>query len=198
MTDKIMQLFSRLYSKIIEWSRHPHAPAYLYTLSFAESSFFPIPPDFMLAPMTLAKPQKAMSYAAYTTLSSVLGALLGYVIGFFFMALLSPYILKFGYAPTFATVREYFQHYGFWVMFIAGFGPIPYKFFTITAGAMNMAMLPFILGSLVGRGGRFFLVALLIRWKGEVVEKLLLKYIDRLGLLVLALTAIVLGLVHYA
>lgn len=192
-----MQLFSRLYSKIIEWSRHRHAPAYLYTLSFAESSFFPIPPDFMLAPMALAKPQKAVTYAAYTTLSSVLGALFGYLIGFFFMMLLWPYITKFGYAPKFIAVREYFQHYGFWVMFIAGFGPIPYKIFTITGGAMKMALFPFVLGSLVGRGGRFFLVALLIRWKGEAMEKLLLKYIDRLGLVVLIMAAIGIGVVHY-
>jgi membrane protein YqaA with SNARE-associated domain len=187
-----MQLFSKLYNKMIEWSQHRHAPAYLYTLSFAESSFFPIPPDFMLAPMSLAKPQKAISYAAYTTLSSVLGALLGYCIGFFFMIALWPYLVNLGYAPTFTKAQEYFQHYGFLVMFIAGFGPIPYKFFTITGGAMHIALLPFILGSIIGRGGRFFLVTLLIRWKGEAMERMLLKYIDRLGWIILLTVVIIL------
>jgi len=182
-------LFSKLYNKIIEWSRHPHAPCYLYALSFAESSFFPIPPDFMLAPMCQAKPQNAFTYAAYTTLSSVLGALLGYIIGYFFMHFLAPYVDKFGYAPAFAKAQHYFQIYGFWVMFVAAFGPIPYKIFTIVGGAMHIALIPFILGSIVGRGGRFFLVAFLIRWKGEAMEKLLLKYIDRLGWIVLMAAA---------
>ncbi|HEV2613276.1 MAG TPA: YqaA family protein [Gammaproteobacteria bacterium] len=180
-----MQLFSGLYKKVIAWSHHRHAPAYLYTLSFAESSFFPIPPDFMLAPMSLAKPEKSLTYAAFTTLFSILGALLGYAIGYFFMHLLGPYIQHWGYAPTFAKVNHFFEVWGFWVMFVAAFGPIPYKFFTITGGALHMALAPFLLGSLAGRGGRFFLVALLIRYKGESMEKLLLKYIDRLGWVVL-------------
>lgn len=182
-----MQLFSGLYKKMIEWAHHRHAPVYLYSLSFAESSFFPIPPDFMLAPMSLAKPNQALNYAGYTTLFSVLGALLGYIIGFFCMELLWPYLIHWGYAPEFQKVEHFFQVWGFWVMFVAAFGPIPYKIFTITGGALHIALLPFILGSLVGRGGRFFLVALLIRYKGEAVEKLLLKYVDRLGWLVLIL-----------
>ena len=182
-----MQLFSGLYKKVITWSHHRHAPAYLYTLSFAESSFFPIPPDFMLAPMALAKPEKSLIYAAYTTLFSILGALFGYLIGFFFMHLLWPHLVQWGYEPTFDKVQHFFEVWGFWVMFVAAFGPIPYKFFTITAGVIHMALLPFLLGSLAGRGGRFFLVALLIRYKGESMEKFLLKYIDRLGWVVLIL-----------
>lgn len=168
-------------------SSHKQAPAYLYALSFAESSFFPIPPDFMLAPMTLAKPEKAFVYAVYTTLSSVLGALLGYVIGYFFMTLLWPYLQSMGYAPAFVKTQHYFLHYGFWVMFIAGFGPVPYKIFTITGGAMHIPLVPFVIGSVIGRGGRFFLVTLLIRLKGEAMEKLLLKYIDRLGIITVLL-----------
>jgi membrane protein YqaA with SNARE-associated domain len=190
-------LFSSLYSKIIQWSRHPHAPRYLYALSFAESSFFPIPPDFMLAPMALAKPQNAFSYAAYTTLSSVLGALFGYIIGYFFMHFLWPYINKFGYAPAFNQAQHYFQLYGFWVMFIAGFGPIPYKIFTIAGGAMHIPIIPFVVGSIIGRGGRFYLVAFLIRWKGEAMEKLLLKYIDRLGWVVIFVTIVGIMIYHF-
>jgi membrane protein YqaA with SNARE-associated domain len=190
-----VQLFSSLYNKMITWSRHKHAPAYLYILSFAESSFFPIPPDFMLAPMSLAKPESAMTYALYTTISSVFGALFGYVIGFCFMHLLWPYIDHFGYAPQFHKAQAFFQDWGFWVMFFAGFGPIPYKIFTITAGAMHIALLPFIIGSLVGRGGRFFLVALLLRQYGTAVEKMFLKYTERIGWIVVAL--IILGIALY-
>lgn len=182
-----MQLFSSLYKKVIAWSHHRHAPAILYSLSFAESSFFPVPPDFMLAPMALAKPEKSLTYATYTTLFSVLGALLGYLIGFFLLQLLWPYLNQWGYAPVFHKVEHFFQVWGFWVMFVAAFGPIPYKFFTITGGALHMAFLPFMLGSIAGRGGRFFLVAALIRYKGESMEKLLLKYIDRLGWISLVL-----------
>lgn len=176
-----MSLLTKCYHHIIRWSRHRHAPWYLYALSFAESSFFPIPPDFMLAPMTLAKPENGYKYAAYTTISSVIGGLFGYIIGFFFMHLLMPYITHFGYAGKFAEVAHWFAEWGFWVMFFAGFAIIPYKFFTITAGAMHIPLLPFILGSLVGRGGRFFLVVWLIRWRGAAMEKMLLRYIDRAG-----------------
>lgn len=190
-----MRLFSSLYDKMITWSRHKHAPAYLYSLSFAESSFFPIPPDFMLAPMTLAKPESAITYAWYTTISSVLGALFGYAIGFFFMHLLWPYIEHFGYAPQFHKAQGFFQEWGFWVMFFAGFGPIPYKIFTITAGAMHISLAPFVVGSLVGRGGRFFLVALLVRQYGTQVEKMFLKYIERIGWIVVIL--IILGITLY-
>lgn len=192
-----MKLFSSLYQKMIAWSCHRHAPRYLYSLSFAESSFFPIPPDFMLAPMSLAKPEKALTYAMYTTLSSVLGALLGYVIGYYGLSLVMPYIQMLGYAQKFETVSHYFQHYGFWVMFIAGFGPIPYKIFTITAGAMKIPLLPFIIGSIIGRGGRFFLVAGLIRWQGERMEKMLMRYIDRLGWAVI-LAALIFSVFYYS
>jgi membrane protein YqaA with SNARE-associated domain len=192
-----MPLFSYLYDKMMRWSRHRHAPIYLYSLSFAESSFFPIPPDFMLAPMALARPQHAVSYALYTTISSVLGALFGYIIGYFFMHFLFPYINYFGYTEKFHEAQHFFQQWGFWVMFVAGFGPIPYKIFTITAGAMHISLLPFIVGSLVGRGGRFFIVAWLIRSYGETMEKLLLKYIDRLGWISLVLIIIGVALYHY-
>lgn len=192
-----MQIFSWLYAKIIAWSKHRHAPYYLYSLSFAESSFFPIPPDFMLAPMCLAKPDRAVEYATFTTISSVLGALFGYLIGIFFIHLLYPYIVHLGYANTFAMAEAWFKKWGFWVMFIAGFGPIPYKIFTIAAGATHIPLLPFLVGSIVGRGGRFFIVALLIRWKGEAMEKLLLKYIDRLCWILLIAGIIGYGLYHY-
>ena len=182
-----MTVLSGLYKKIIEWSSHHHAPRYLYALSFAESSFFPIPPDFMLAPMALAKPDRALEYAGYATVFSILGALLGYLIGFFGMHFLWPHLVSWGYQSEFEKVQHFFVLWGFWVMFLAAFGPIPYKIFTITGGALHMALWPFLLGSIAGRGGRFFLVSILIRFKGESMEKLLLKYIDRLGWIILVL-----------
>lgn len=166
---------------MMAWSRHRHAPYYLYSLSFAESSFFPIPPDFMLAPMALAKPDKAWQYAGFTTLASVLGGIVGYLIGALAFTLVYPYIVHFGYLPTYQKIQAWFQVWNFWVMFIAGFAPIPYKLFTIAAGATHISLMPFVLGSIVGRGGRFFIVAGLIRLGGERMEKALMRYIEPLG-----------------
>lgn len=176
-----MKLFSSLYNRMIHWSKHPHAPIYLGTLSFAESSFFPIPPDVMLAPMALAKPQKAWSYAMLTTLTSVLGGLFGYLLGFAFFPLVYKLIVHFGYESTYQLVQTWFTQWGFWIMFFAGFAFIPYKIFTIAAGAAHMALLPFTLGSFVGRGGRFFLVAALIRIGGIKFEQYIAKYIEYIG-----------------
>ncbi len=176
-----MKMFTNLYEKIMRWSKHAHAPYYLFALSFAESSFFPIPPDFMLAPMVLANREKGWWYAFITTLASVLGALLGYILGVFFLALIYPIIVHFGYAAAYHKVGIWFEHWNFWVMIFAGFAIIPYKIFTIAAGAMHVSLIPFIIGSIIGRGGRFFLVTALIIWKGERVESMLARYIEHIG-----------------
>ncbi|MBA1444543.1 MAG: DedA family protein [Chromatiales bacterium] len=189
-----MRLFSSLYSRTMQWSRHPHAPRYLAGLSFAESSFFPIPPDVMLAPMTLANPARAWYFAALTTVASVLGGLLGYAIGVFFFDLLEPHLHDLGYWDRYLQAKAWFDEWGFWAIFLAGFSPIPYKIFTITAGVISMPLLPFTLASLIGRGTRFFLVAALMAWGGERMEAALHRYIDRIGwaLVVVFLVAIVL------
>ena len=176
-----MKIFSALYERMMRWSRHPHAPWYLAGLSFAESSFFPIPPDTMLAPMSLAKPQKAWHYAALTTLMSVLGGIFGYLLGMYFFAVIEPLLHQFNLWESFLLVKEKFAIYGFWFIFVAGFSPIPYKVFTIGAGVVSMAFLPFVLASIVGRGGRFFLVAALMAWGGERMEHTLRRYVDSLG-----------------
>jgi membrane protein YqaA with SNARE-associated domain len=181
-----MQFFSKLYQRMIKWAKHPHAPFYLAGLSFAESSVFPIPPDFMLAPMALAKPIKAWQYALIATTSSTLGGILGYILGMFCIKLIYPLFIKFGYATTYQQVEHWFLLWDFWIIFLAGFTPIPYKLFTVAAGAASMPLAPFILGSLVGRGGRFFLVAALIRRNGSKMETLIYKYIDRAGWLLMA------------
>jgi len=185
-----MRIFSFLYNKMMTWARHRHAPYYLYGLSFAESSFFPIPPDVMLAPMTLAKPEKAWNYATWTTVASVLGGILGYFIGMLAFNLVHPYIVDFGYEPVYLQIQAWFQTWGFWVMFFAGFAFIPYKLFTIAAGAMHIALLPFILGSAIGRGGRFFLVTAVMLWGGPRMEKIVERYIERIGWVVVVLLAL--------
>jgi membrane protein YqaA with SNARE-associated domain len=182
-----MKLFSRLYDKVLHWSVHRHAIWYLAGLSFAESSFFPVPPDVMLMPMALAQRHKAWYFAALTTVASVCGGVLGYLIGWLAFDSVEPWIQQWGYADTYQQARNWFDHWGVWVVFLAGFTPIPYKIFTISAGVAGMAFIPFMLASLVGRGARFFIVAGLIVFGGEKMEGLLRQYIDRLGWLVIGL-----------
>jgi membrane protein YqaA with SNARE-associated domain len=182
-----MRIFSALYARAMIWANHRHAPWYLGGLSFAESSFFPIPPDVMLAPMSLARTDRAWWYATLTTVASVLGGLFGYLIGVLAIDAVLPLLVEAGYGARYEQVIDWFATWGVWVVFIAGFSPIPYKLFTIAAGASAMPLLPFALASLVGRGARFFLVAGLMRWGGAPMEQALRTYIDRLGWLVIAL-----------
>jgi len=176
-----MRIFSPLYDLALKWSRHPHAERYLAGVSFAESSFFPIPPDVLLAPMALARPERWWRLAAITTVTSVLGGLFGYLIGFVAIEAVTPVLHRVGYWQHFETAHDWFERYGFWAIFVAGFTPIPYKVFTIAAGAAHMGLLPFTLGSLVGRGARFLLVAGLVRWGGAPIEHQIRRYIDGIG-----------------
>ncbi|MCG8025362.1 MAG: DedA family protein [Candidatus Thiodiazotropha endolucinida] len=187
-----MPLFSSLYARTMQWSRHPHAPAYLAGLSFAESSFFPIPPDVMLAPMSMAQPNQAWFFAGLTTLASVIGGMLGYFIGVYAFDLVQPWLHSLGYWEGYLNTKAWFGEWGFWAIFLAGFSPIPYKIFTITAGVIGMAFLPFVVASIIGRGARFFLVAALMAWGGARMEKVLHRYVDRLGwILVIAFLVLI-------
>lgn len=176
-----MKIFSPLLDRVLSWSRHPKAPLYLAGLSFAESSFFPIPPDVMLAPMVVAKPEAAWRLAFITTLMSVLGGILGFLIGIFAIEAIEPLLQQWGYWDAYQRSQQWFIEYGFWAVLAAGFSPIPYKIFTIAAGAMAMPFAPFVLASIVGRASRFFIVAGLIHWGGSRVEQLLRRYVDILG-----------------
>jgi membrane protein YqaA with SNARE-associated domain len=182
-----MRLFGPLYDRVLGWAAHPKARWYLGGLSFAESSFFPIPPDVMLAPMTLARPVDAWRLALLTTLTSVAGGVLGYLIGYFALDLVEPWLVSVGYWEGYLQVREWFQTWGFWAVLAAGFSPIPYKLFTIAAGALGMFLPAFVLASIVGRGGRFFLVAGLIRWGGAPMEAQLRRHVEFLGWLLVGL-----------
>ena len=185
-----MRLFSHLLEMVMGWAEHRHASYYLAGLSFAESSFFPIPPDVMLAPMTLAKPERAWRFALVTTIASVLGGIAGYLIGMFAFELVEPLLHRAGYWQRYLDAREWFAVWGVWVVFLAGFSPIPYKIFTITAGVVGMVFLPFIVASFVGRGARFFLVVWLMRMGGSKMEGILKQYIDRIGWLLVIVVVV--------
>ena len=174
-------MFKKLYDQAIKWSKHRHATKYLATLSFAESSFFPVPPDVMLAPMVLAEQTKAWRLALITTIASVLGGMFGYAIGFFAFDMILPWLEGSHYWEKYQLAEQWFKDWGFWAIFIAGFSPIPYKVFTIAAGALSMTFLPFVLASFVGRGARFFLVAGLLAWGGAPFEAKLRQYMDIIG-----------------
>ncbi|TPH19335.1 YqaA family protein [Litorilituus lipolyticus] len=177
-----MKIFSALYDWTLKWAEHKFAPAMLSVITFAESVFFPIPPDVLLAPMVLAKPKRAWHLATLTTVSSIIGGMVGYLLGYWmFEPWIQPLITEFGYQEKFDVAMDWFATWGVWVVFIAGFSPIPYKLFTVSAGFLHMAFLPFLLASAIGRGMRFFLVAGLIKWGGATMEKKLRQWVDVLG-----------------
>lgn len=179
-----------MYDRVLAWSGHPRAPVILTGLSFAESSFFPIPPDVMLAPMCLARPAKAWWYATLCSLSSVLGGLFGYALGLWAFDSIEPWLMNSHYAGLFNAAVESFHTWGFAYILLAGFTPIPYKVFTLSAGVVGMPFLPFVAGSLLGRSGRFFLVAGFIRLLGDQAAHKIRSWVDLAGWLVLALALI--------
>ncbi|RUQ79190.1 DedA family protein [Legionella septentrionalis] len=185
-----MKLFSYLYDKTIFWSGHRHAPYYLAGISFAESSFFPIPPDVMLISMGLAAPHRSWRFAFIATLFSVLGGILGYLIGVFGMELIQPH-LSASTLANFQHVSQWLKSYGIWVVILGAFTPFPYKVFTIAAGAMQLAFLPFVIGSVIGRGMRFFLVSAILFFTGNRIEARLRHYVDVIGWSLLVIFVIV-------
>lgn len=184
-------MFLKLYDRVIALSAHRRAPSFLAALSFTESSFFPVPPDVMLIPMCLAKPSKGWAYAALCTLFSVLGGLAGYLIGKLAFSWIEPWLMASRYADIFTGAVAAFETWGFWYILLAGFTPIPYKIFTISAGVVGMPGLAFVAGSVIGRGGRFFLVAALIRLGGENLAARMRKYIDLIGWVMIALAVVI-------
>ena len=153
-------MLRRLYDWVMNLAHHRHAAWALFAVSFAESSFFPIPPDAMLIPMVLADRRKAWFYAALCTLASVLGALLGYWIGHTLYETVGKDIIAFyGMQSKVQAFIDGFNKWGLWIILVKGLTPIPYKLVTIASGIAGFALVPFILASIVTRGFRFFLVA---------------------------------------
>ena len=188
-----MSLFKPLYERIMRWSRHRHAEWYLGAMSFAESSFFPIPVDVMLAPMCLEKPENSWRFALNATVFSVLGGVAGYGIGYLTFDAIEPWLAESHYWDAYRTARLWFDQYGVWAVFVAGFSPIPYKVFTIAAGVAALTFPGFFVASVIGRGARFYLVAGLVRYAGERFETSLVKHIERIGWAVILISAIVIG-----
>jgi len=186
-------MFQKLYDKTLGWAKHRHATHYLSFVSFADSSFFPITPLVMLVPMVLAQPEKALRFALLTTLFSALGAVLGYSIGYFLFEAISPWLQTTHYWNDYLSAKIEVDKWGIWAVLIGGFLPIPYKIFTITAGTLNMALLPFLLVSTFGRGMRFCVVALLLKFGGEKFETKLREYINHIGWIIVAFVSLLIG-----
>jgi membrane protein YqaA with SNARE-associated domain len=177
-----MKIFTPLYELCLKWAKHKYATYYLGIMSFAESVIFPIPVDVMLAPMALAKPHRAWHYAFIATVTSVLGGVFGYYLGLFlFESLVEPLLIDWGKLASFDSIKQQVKADGAWVVFISAFAPIPYKLVTISAGIAEISLLEFILASIVGRAGRFYLVAGLMKVGGEKMEKKLHQIIEYLG-----------------
>ena len=188
-----MSLLRRLYNWTIERAGTRQAEAALFAVAFAESSVFPIPPDIMQIPMTLARPERAWYIAALTTVASVTGGLLGYAIGYYLADTVGQWIIHtYGLEKSFAHFQEQFAHYGLLIILLKGLTPIPYKLVTIACGIANFPIWQFMLASTVARGGRFFLTAALLRYFGESARKFLDRYLPwcALGLLVLVVLGI--------
>lgn len=174
-------MFAGLLARVVAWSAHPRAPLYLGAVSFAESSFFPIPPDVLLAPMVLSRPEKAWRLAAWTTLCSVAGGVAAFTAATLASGWMNGVIQQLGQGENYLRAQAWFAAWGFWAVLAAGFSPIPYKVFAFAAGGMSMLPPAFVLASLVGRGGRFFLVAALVARGGPALQRGLPRYLDRIG-----------------
>jgi len=178
-------MLHRLYQRVLALAAGPRAPASLAAIAFAEASFFPIPPDVLLIPMALARPDRAWRYATICTIASVIGGAFGYLIGYaLFEVVAKPLLHLYGYDAAYAAFQQTFARWGLWFILIKGLTPIPYKIVTIAAGAAAFAFPLFMAASLVTRGGRFFLVATLLHFFGDHVRVFIER---RLGLVTSAI-----------
>lgn len=177
-----------LYDWVIHFADTKHGVTALFCLSFAESSFFPIPPDVLLAPLTLGAPKKWLRFALACSIASVLGGVFGYGIGAFLWGNIGPWAFEHlssvGLTPeNFETFEKWYDKWDFWIVFACGFTPLPYKVCTISAGIARISFPGFLIASALSRSARFFLVAGLFGWKGEKIRPLIEKYFNWLSLL---------------
>jgi membrane protein YqaA with SNARE-associated domain len=190
-------MLRRLYDWVMSLAASRHASLSLFAISFSESSFFPVPPDIMLAPMVLAKPEKAWRYAALCTLASVLGGILGYGIGFFFHDGAQRLLALLGKPHALADAECWFRHYGSWVIIAKGFTPIPFKLVTITSGLLKFSFPIFIGAATLTRGARFFLVAGVVKKFGPAMLPVIEKRLALFAGIVIALLVIGLLASHF-
>lgn len=185
-----MKFLRRLYDWVLHWANTPYGTPALFILAFAESSFFPIPPDVLLIALGLSIPKKAFRYALICTVGSVLGGILGYLLGWQFWWIAKGIVFKYIDQPTFEGIRSYFIKYEAWAVGIAGFTPIPYKVFTISAGFFQANFWVFVIASIISRGARFFLVSTLIYHYGSSIRTFIDKYFN---VLTYAFTLLLIG-----
>ena len=187
-------MLTGLKDKMMNAARSPNAERALFVVSFAESSFFPLPPDLMLGPMAAAEPKKWLRYAIVCTVASVLGGLLGYAIGMFLMEQIGRYILDFfGYSgERELELRAFYDQYGAWFIFLKGLTPIPYKLVTILSGALHFSLPIFIVASALTRGFRFLVVAWVFQRFGPQIAPIMEK---RMGLVLLVVAVVIVGAV---
>jgi membrane protein YqaA with SNARE-associated domain len=187
-------LLRRLYDWCLDAAHKPHAMWTLGAIAFAESSFFPIPPDVMLIPMALARPKRAYVMAAWCTVASVAGGLLGYAIGSLLYDSVGAWLIKlYGYGDKVETFRAAYAQWGAWIILLKGLTPIPYKIVTITSGFAGYNLGLFIVFSIIARATRFFVLAFLLHRYGEQARHIIEK---RLGLWVLlGASVVVIGIV---
>jgi membrane protein YqaA with SNARE-associated domain len=187
-------MLTGIKSKMMNAARSPNAERALFVVSFAESSFFPLPPDLMLGPMAAAEPKKWLRYAIVCTIASVLGGLLGYAIGMFLMDQIGRYILDFfGYSgEREQELRAFYDQYGAWFIFFKGLTPIPYKLVTIISGALHFSIPIFIAASVVTRGLRFALVAWIFQKFGPQIAPVMEK---RMGLVLVVVAVVIVAMV---
>lgn len=177
-------LIRRMYDWVLSYAEKPHGPWALFGFSFAESSFFPIPPDPLLVALAIGSPKKAFRFALVCTLGSVFGALAGYGIGWGLWVTVDQFFFSYvpGVTPgSFERVRELYDTYDFWAILVAGFTPIPFKVFTLSAGAFALSLPIFILAASLSRAARFFMVAALIYVYGPSIQGFIDKHFDRLA-----------------
>lgn len=180
----------RLYDWVLSWAHTPYGSIALFLLAFAESSFFPVPPDVLLMALALSIPARAFRYALLAAAGSVLGGIFGYLLGYGLWEALDSYFYLYvpGFtAAGFARVQALFEQYDFWVVFTAGFTPIPYKIITVGAGVFHVNPIVFVLASAVSRSLRFFLVAWIIYRFGPPVRVWIEKYFNLLTIIFLIL-----------
>ena len=177
-------MFKKLYDWVLSWAETPYGSWALFILAFSESSFFPIPPDVLLIALAVGKPEKSLKFALICSIGSVLGGILGYLIGWQFMAMLGDKIVAFyGLTEKVAYIGSLYHQYDAWAVGIAGFTPIPYKVFTITAGGFKINFFIFLLASALSRSLRFFLVGGLIYKFGPHIQVFIDKYFNILAVL---------------
>ena len=174
-------LFTKSYDAIMFWAKSKHAVFMLSTVSFVEAFIFPIPPDLLLIPLSISNPRKAHYFAMLTTIFSVLGGVVGYLIGIYFSDL---FLSTLGWILDEKSVEittEWMAEWGVMVVLISGFSPIPYKIFTVASGVTGLAFIPFLIASFLGRGMRFFLISFIISKGGDNLEKKLREYAEFIG-----------------